>query len=58
VIGQWKGKAGLHVLEKERGRIETEGRREGKMEVEEVEDGADPCVLEEQQAARDLIAGE
>jgi len=28
------------------------------MEEEEVEDGADPCGLEEQQVARDFIAGQ
>jgi hypothetical protein len=45
VIGQWKGKVELEVLEKER---EKE---------EEVEDETEPCGLEKLQAARDLLAG-
>jgi hypothetical protein len=66
VIGQWKGKVGLEILEKEEEEKDDEtgggsGRgawREKKMEEEEVEDGADPLGPEEPQVARALIAGE
>jgi len=52
VIGQWKGKAGLEVLEERRRRKREDGGKE------EVEDGAEPQGLEELQLSRDLIAGE
>ena len=47
MIGQWKGKVGLEVLERKR-----ERKRRWK------EDGAEPHGLEEPKVARDLIAGE
>ena len=52
-----KGKAGSFREGEEGGSREDEVgvRRERKMEVE---DGAEPCVPEEVQVARDLIAGE
>jgi hypothetical protein len=55
-----KGESGS-VREGERGvrkRETMEGRREQKMEEEEVENGAEARGLEEPQVARDLIAGE
>lgn len=56
--GQWKEKAELKALKKgeKREKRRNGGQRE-KIEEEVVEDGADPCGLEERRVARDLIAG-
>lgn len=56
MIGQWEGKGGAGSFREGR----EEGGRDGGMEreEEEVEDGAEPRGLEEQQVARDLIAGD
>ena len=53
MIGQWKGKAGLEVIERERGRETRRLRQERKRRWEE--NGAEPYGLEEPQVARNLI---
>jgi hypothetical protein len=55
VIGQWKGKVGVEVLEREMRRW----RRQRKAEEEEwKEDGAESRGLEKRHVTRDLVAGE
>ena len=55
MIGQWKGKVGLEVLEREkRGR-----RRERRRERRRCKDnGAEQCGLEKSKVIRNLIHGE
>ena len=57
MIGQWKGKVGLEVLESgvKRGKRERQ-RRQRKRRWKE--DGAEPHGLEEPQVTRDFIAGQ
>ena len=59
MVGQWKGKVGLEILEREKRGRKRERRlgRKRKMK-QEVEGGAKPHGLEKPQVARDLIVGE
>ena len=57
VIGQWKGKLGLGVLESG-GRGEKERRRERGDEGRDRSQYGEPCGQEKLKAAKGLIAGE
>jgi hypothetical protein len=56
VIGQWKGKVGLEVLESG-GRV-GDNRGEGQRKKRWKKDGAELHALEKEQVTRALIAGE
>lgn len=61
MLGQWKEKVELKVLEQgEKEKEGKKGRRGGGQseDEEKEEDGADPRGLEEPQVSRDLIAGQ
>jgi hypothetical protein len=53
VIGQWKGKVGLEILEREK-----RGRRRGSQRKRRwKKSGVEPCVPETPPIAGDLVAG-